>query len=497
MRGNPRRIWLDTLRTAGAMLGASFVIALLVTTALALRLNAATAGFLLLTGVLLIGARMPLLVATSAALVSTLAYNFFFFPPKHTLLIEDVENWIALGAFLLTSLVANRLVTRERRQAERAEAGRDQIEALYELGLALLRKTGGMDEIGEAARVYLQRVGAENGGLILFGASPQQQRVVAWTGSPATDEIEDLVAGAGRHRTVVDIPSRWGRDVCIPLIIAGRAAAALVVRGPTGIQPALESAASLLTFAIEHELFVVDRAHVEAVRQASELQSSLIQAVSHDLKSPLTVLTMESEALESLVPAESHVARHHVEAIRHEVSRLRRRLDNLLSVARVKAGAVRPRVEPTPPADLFRAARESLLSVSRTHTIHTIVEEDAGDLLVDPSLALEIVVNLIENAAEASDASDPIELKARTSPERSGRLWIEVLDRGKGFDASQSRSLRNVDRADGSGRIGMDLSRTLAALSDGTVEWFRRDGGGTIARFDAPAAAPASTLEGP
>lgn len=495
MRDHPRRIWHRMLRAALALLGALLVIALLVTTAFKLGLNAATAGFVLLAGVLLIGARMPLFVATSAAVVSTFAYNFFFFPPKHTLSIEDPENWIALGAFLLTSLVANRLVARERRQAERAEAGRDQIEALYEMGIALLRKTGGMEEIGEAACLYLQRIGAENGGLILFGASPQQQQVLAWTGPPVTDEIEDLAAGAGRHRTFIDIPSAWGRDVCIPLIVAGRATAALVVRGRSGMQPALESAASLLTFAIEHERFVIDRAHVEALRQAGELQSSLIQAVSHDLKSPLTVLMMESEALESVVEPGGQVARDHAEVIRHEVSRLQRRLDNLLSVARVKAGAVRPRVEPTPPADLFRAARESLPTVSRTHAISTVVHEDAGDLLVDPSLALEIVVNLIENAAGASNPSAPIELQARKSSERAGRLWIEVMDRGRGMDADQSRSLRTVDRTDGAGRIGMDLSRTLAALSDGTVEWFQREGGGTIARFDAPAAPPTS-LEG-
>jgi two-component system sensor histidine kinase KdpD len=473
---------------ATLILGAALSgLALLVLIALLMRLNAASAGFVLLAGVLLIAARMPLFVATTSAVAATFAYNYFFFPPKHTLVIEDPENWIALGAFLLTSLVANRLVVRERVQAEKAEASREQIAALYEMGVALLRKTGGMEEIGEAACRYLQRIGAASGGVVLFGASPQQQQVLAWTGPPITDEVEDLAAGAARHRRATDIPSSSGRDICVPLLVGGHATAALVVRGAAGMQSALDSASSVLSFAIEHERFLSERAHVEALRHASELKTSLIHAVAHDLKSPLTVLAMESEALEQADPC-SDLAHAHVITIRDEVARLRRRVDNLLSVARVEAGAVRPRAEPTPAADLFRAARESLPTVLRAHVIRTMVDDDAGDLLVDPSLALEIVVNLIENAAEASDADSPIDLRATRSLEREGRVWIEVLDCGHGLASDQTRRLRAIHTTESTGGLGMDLSRNLAALSGGTVEWFERRGGGTIARFDAPSA---------
>lgn len=487
MIGVRHRVRSRVLRSVPVLGAALFGLAFLVVVGLFLKLNAASAGFVLLAGVLLIAARMPLFVATVSAVAATFAYNYFFFPPKHTLVIEDPENWIALGAFLLTSLVANRLVVRERIQAEKAEESREQIAALYEMGVALLRKTGGMEEIGEAACRYLRRIGAASGGVVLFGASPQQQQVLAWTGAPITDEVEELAAGAARHRRVTDIPSSFGRDICVPLMVGGHATAALVVRGTAGMQPALDSASSVLSFAIEHERFLSERAHVEALRHASELKTSLIHAVSHDLKSPLTVLAMESEALEQAAPG-SDLAHAHAVTIRDEVARLQRRIDNLLSVARVEADAVRPRAEPTPAADLFRAARESLPTVLRTHVISTMVADDAGDLLVDPSLALEIVVNLIENAAEASGPHSPIDLRATKSPEREGRVWIEVLDRGHGLASDQARRLRAAGTTESTGGIGMDLSRNLAKLSGGSVEWFERPGGGTVARFDAPSA---------
>jgi two-component system sensor histidine kinase KdpD len=264
--------------------------------------------------------------------------------------------------------------------------------------------------------------------------------------------------------------------------------AAFLIRGAVRTQTALDSAANLLAFAIERERFLHERARVEALGQASELKSSLLQAVSHDLKSPLTVLAVESESLERIgIGAEGAAA--HVRTIRDEVGRLHRRIDNLLSLARFEAGIVSPRTEPTPAADLFRAAREALPTITGTRPIPTTVSDDARDLLVDPSLALEIVINLIENADGASPPGSPIELNAMPSGEVEGRVWVEVRDRGPGLTAEQTKRVRTFSSPDARGNgLGIELARTLASLSGGSVEWFERTGGGTVARLDLPAA---------
>jgi two-component system sensor histidine kinase KdpD len=479
----------DEIASFVARLGGSLLlVALLTACALGLRLNPASAGFVLLVGVLLIASRRPLAVATIAAVAATLAYNFFFFPPKHTLTIDDPENWIALATFLLTSLLANRLLVRERQQAEDARASREAIEALYELSVALLRGAGGTEQTGNGASHYLTRIGAASGGVILFGSSPQHQKVLSWTGAPMSDEVEEIAAGVGRHGKVTDIPSRFGRDICIPLVVSGRARGAFVIRGAPHARTTLDSAANLLAFAIERERFMQERAHVEALGQANALKSSLLHAVSHDLKSPLTVLAVESESLERIgIGPEAAAAS--VRVIRDEVARLHRRIDNLLSLARFEAGIVAPHTEPTPAADLFRAAREGLPTVTATRPIQTTVADDTRDLLVDPSLALEIVINLLENADRAAPEGSTIELCAMQSAELDERVWIEVRDRGAGLTPDQARRVRSIEapRVEGGG-LGIELARTLAALSGGSVEWFEREGGGTIARFDVPAA---------
>jgi two-component system sensor histidine kinase KdpD len=472
----------------------SSLLILLLTTAVAraLGLNPTSAGLLILVGVLIVASRQPLLVASLSAIVATLLYNFFFFPPTWTFTIEDPENWIALTTFLLTSLLANRLLVRERRQADEARARRAEIETLYELSVDLLRGSGETEHAGSAAARYLDAVGAASGGVILFGASPQHQKILAWTGKPVTDEVEDIAAGVGRHGKVTDIPSRFGRDLCIPLRVGGRVRGALLIRGCTAAPQALESAANLLAFAIERERFIEDRAHVEARRESEAMKTSLLHAVSHDLKSPLTVLSVESEALERK-GAGHRDAGQHVRAIRQNVARLHRRIENLLSVARFEAGFVTPRAEPTPAADLFRTARESVPTITVSRRVRASIADDTPDVLADPSLAVEIIVNLIENAHQASPPDRSIEVSARPSPEIAGRVWIEVEDRGPGLSPEQVRAVRDAGSPEmPTLGLGIEIARTLAQLNGGTVEWFARAGGGTTARIDLPAAAVAA-----
>ena len=453
-----------------------------------LHLNPASTGFLFLVALLFIGSRHPLVVATLGSATATLLYNFFFFHPKGRFTVDDPANWIALGSFLMTALLANRLLANQRRAAENARASRQEVEALYKVSVDLLRTTSGLAGIGEAVSRWIEAIGAASGGVILFGASPQHQQVVSWTGAAMTDEVEEVVAGAGRHKQYTEIPSRYGRDVCVPLGIDGRVIGALVVRGSAATRSALESVAALIALAVERERFLTDRAHLEALRESNELKTSLMQAVAHDLNSPLTVLTVESEAI-ARKGVERADAGEHFDVIRVQLAQLKRRIETLLSLARVEAGLVHPHIEPTPAADLFRAARENLAAVVEARTIRTTIEPDVPDVLVDPSLALEMVVNLVENAHQASPPAEEIELRSQRSLDDPRRVWLEVRDRGNGFSPQQQRALRTVGFSDTDRGLGIDLSRTLAILNSGSVEWFPREGGGTIARIDLPAAA--------
>ncbi|MGZ8709199.1 MAG: sensor histidine kinase [Thermoanaerobaculia bacterium] len=456
----------------------------------AMDLNPNTTGFLFLIAVLLSSLRGGLLVGTSTSVLATLCYNYFFFPPLHTFTIHGAANWVALATFLVTSVVVSRLVIAARIETDRAERRRNELETLYGLSLDLFTATNRVGALGEAAGRALTLFGAREGGLVLFDGSPYRQKVVWWTGEKP-DEVEDLIAGIGRHKEALELPSPLGRDVYLPLFIGGKAIGALVARGTDASRPALISASRLVGLAVERERFLEEQAHMHALRESETLKTSLLRAISHDLNTPLTAITIHTEALRRKAETDEDLGAA-VQGIASETSRLRRRIENLLSMARLEAGRTRPHPEPTPPADLFRAVRENLPLVfqSRPVTIH--VDDDCPDVNVDPSLALEILVNLIENAHRVSPTDAPLELTARLHPLDPSQVRIEVLDRGPGVPDGMADANGNLvagSTSDLAQRgLGLEIARSLAAANGGSIGITPRAGGGAVARVDLPSA---------
>lgn len=455
----------------------------------AMQLNPSTAGFAFLVVVLLASLRGGLAAGTVASIAATLCYNFFFFPPLYTFTIHDASNWMALAAFLITSVTVSRLVVAARVQTERAERRRNELETLYALSIELFTATNRVGALGEAAGRALSLLGAREGGLVLFDGSPYRQNVVWWLGD-RPDEVEDLIAGVGRHKEPLEFPSPLGRDVYLPLLVGGRTTGALVARGTEASKAALVSASRLVGLAVERERFIEDHAHMQALRESETLKTSLLRAISHDLTTPLTAITIHIEALRR--QAGSEELREAVAGIAGETDRLRRRIDNLLSMARLEAGKARPHREPTPPADLFHAVRENLPLVFAARPVSVQVEEDCPDANVDPSLALEILVNLIENAHRVSPAGAPLELVARVHPLDAAQVRIEVLDRGPGLPAGVADPDGNLlpgATSDVAQRgLGLEIARSLAIANGGTIGITPRQGGGSAARLDVPAA---------
>lgn len=216
-------------------------------------------------------------------------------------------------------------------------------------------------------------------------------------------------------------------------------------------------------------------AHIDLLRQSDAYKTSLLRAVSHDLTTPLTTIGIHTAALERHAAAAPELGET-VRAIRDETSRLHRRIDNLLTIARLESGRFRPHPEPTPPADIFRSVRESLPAVFAARPVTISVARDCPDAFVDPSLALEILVNLVENAHRASPSEAAIELAAECV---DARVQLEVRDRGPGIAADSDVARHG---------LGLEIARGLTAASNGAFTIENRDGGGTVARVDLPAA---------
>jgi two-component system sensor histidine kinase KdpD len=439
--------------------------------------NAATVGFFYLAVVLGLATWGGWTVGAVASVAAMLCFNFFFLPPFGTLTIAEPSNWIALLAFLGASTLASRLVATARRQAAEAERRRREVQILYELCFGLFTVSPRPGALGEAAGRTLQAIGAEAGALWLAG----EGLPVSMIGPPVEADPDALTRVLASREAIEDGGEEEVRTAYIPLAVGERVGGVLVARGALASRAVLEPAGRLLALAIERDRLLEEAAHLEAVRESDALKTGLLRAVSHDLRTPLTAMRMEIESLDRQLQDQPAVhASVHGLSLAQE--RLARRIDNLLSLARLEAGVARSRPEPVPPGELFRSARESLALILADHPVEVRIAPDCPDLWVDPSLTLEALTNLLENAARAAPAGSPIELAAEPEPGEPARVRVEVCDQGPGIPELGDRV---------AGGLGLQIARGMVEANGGALALISRAGegrSGTVARIALPAA---------
>jgi len=290
------------------------------------------------------------------------------------------------------------------------------------------------------------------------------------------------------YTLTIAAPANW--FALATFLLASVTVSRLVVAARTQAERAEQRRSEVVALAAERERFLEENAHIHALRESDALKTSLLRAISHDLTTPLTAIAIHIEALKR--QSSDPEMLEAINGIAGESARLRRRIDNLLSMARLEAGKAKPRREPTPPADLFRAVRENLPLVFASRPVRIDVDSDCPDVNVDPSLVLEILVNLIENAHRVSPAGEAIELVAHHHPMDPNQVRLEVLDRGPGLPAGVADDEGNVVASSTSDLaqrgLGLEIARSLAMANGGSIAITPRTGGGTVARVDLPAA---------
>jgi two-component system sensor histidine kinase KdpD len=462
------------LRGLRRTLAASAAIAVASAVALAAGANAITVGYLYLVVVLLLAVWGGLGTGVVGSLVATACFNYFFLPPTGTFHIADRENWVALVAFLAAATIASRLVARERQRAAEAESRRREIQALYDLSLELFTAGSTPAALNDATARALRGIGAQSGGFLVGDEDDAGVTSEAgWIGSAADLETHRLLAAA---------PQQPG--LRLPIEVDGRRVGSLVAYGLRAPRATVESLARLVALAVERERLLAERARLEALQESEAMKTALLRAVSHDLSTPLTAIGLHLSALGRQIPAQGDAAAT-LHALAEAAGRLERRITSLLAMARFEAGLFAPRREPTPAPDLFRAAREHVAHIAPARRIEARVEAECPELEVDPSLVVEILVNLIENAHRASPPGEAIELAAGRVAGYPRQVWLEVRDLGHGLTPQAAAA------ADGGSRrgLGLEIARSFAAAHGGTVSLAARSPRGVVARVELPAAA--------
>jgi two-component system, OmpR family, sensor histidine kinase KdpD len=373
--------------------------------------------------------------AVGVAIVSTLAFNWFFLPPLYTLTISDSRNWFALLAFLVTAVVVSQLAARSRRQARESEL-------LAQIAGALLERGQVSGEVDRIAAEVARALGVDRAHILLGAQSP----------AGMDGENYPLVAGGRRVGTIVlERSRRWGA----------------AARGR--VLPAL---ASLLGMAIDREQFASEALEAETLRRSDAIKTAILRAVSHDLRTPLMAILAASSALvrpDFVIDAADRAEL--LETVLEEARRLDRLVGNLLDLSRLEAGAAEPETELVSVDDLVVEALDGLGADGSR--IEVTLPDEPPTVRVDAHQVQRALANLLENALKYSPPTELVFVRVSAT---SSDVLIRVIDRGSGVSSEDSaRIFSPFQRALGSqttrgAGLGLAIAQGFAEANGGTVQ---------------------------
>ena len=420
--------WQGYLGTTLACFGATAVAELLLTV-----FDPANVVMLFLLVVVLSSLRWGRGPGAWAALLSVLLFDFYFVPPRNSFSVNDTQYIFTFCLMLSVALVCGQLMARLRHEARVAAERERRAGALARLA----RDLSGALQHGQVAEIALTTIGgvfdADTGLLI---PNLDEQLEIAEGSKGAIDlsigrwSLEHGQAAGQGTDTLAAAPALY-----VPLMAPVRARGVLVLhlRSPQRLhvpeeRRLLDACASQIALALERVHFVEIAQKAQLAMEGERLRNTLLSAVSHDLRTPLTSISGAAQA--ALPHAPAGPVHEMLQQICHQTASMQQLIDNLLTMARMQQGGVHLHREWIPVEELIGSATHQLRDRLAGHPVHTHIDANLPLLHVDPILMERVLVNLLDNAAKYTPVDTRITLRAT----QEGReLLLCVQDAGPGL----------------------------------------------------------------
>lgn len=458
-------------------------------------LDSANMVMLFLLTVLLVAVSLGRQAAILASLLSVMLFDVFFVPPHFSLAVSNLQYLITFAVMLVTALITTHLAAGLKQKAREAEIREQRTHALYEAARELAG-TLTIVQVEEIARRFVRQQFDSPARLVMAADS-------GFADPPAATEPDiqySLVASASNtRRSIASTSFAPGEaSLYLPLCAPMRVRGVLAVALPQNQQIAgnialLEALASLVAIALER-LHYVDVAQQTQLDMATErLRSSILSALSHDLRTPLTALGGLAESLFLIKPPLPAAALDTAEAMHEQALRLAGLVGNLLEMARLNAGDVKLRREWQPLEEVIGSSIKLLGSALARHPVRVSLPPCLPLLEFDAVLLERVFCNLLENAAKHAPDNSAIEIGAK---QQEDFVEVEVRDAGPGFATTDQEAIfalfvrgRSSTTPPGSG-LGLAICRSIVEAHGGTIRAGNQPAGGACLSFTLPVGSP-------
>ncbi len=450
-----------------------------------LAANQTTVALSFLLAILAVSAVWGMAVSASMSLAAVLAFNYYFLPPAGTFTIADPQNWVALAAFLVTSIVGSQLSARIRKEADEANSRRHEIERLYQFSQKLLSE-GNVIQLMNAIPNYIVD-SFEAGAAELF--LPHKDKFYrSGHGAALVDEQKTKTAFLRDEMTIEPGTGFY----FVPVRLGVRAIASLGISGAVVSRQTLDAVSSLVAIAIERARAIEQLGQTEAERQGERLKSALLDSITHDFRTPLTSMKAAVTSMLESQGTDGAQSTELLTIIDEECDRLNHLVEEAAEMARLEAGEVELSFAAVPIGEIIQTAVTKMKSALAARIVDVRSDMELPAVRADFERIVDVLMKLIDNANLYSPKEQPITISAEANGDF---VATSVADRGPGIDSFEQEMIfdkfyRGKDQrylVRGTG-MGLPIAKAIVSAHGGTIAVTSQLGHGSVFSFTLPVA---------
>jgi two-component system sensor histidine kinase KdpD len=461
---------------------------------------------LFLLVVLLVAVRFGRAPSVTTTCIGVASFDFFFVPPRFNFAVSDVQYLVTFGVMLAVGLITGHLTAGLRFQARVAAQRERRVRALYEFARELSGALAA-SQVFESSRAVIQNAFGARATLLVPDADERLGMPPAEDGGAADAVPANVDLGIAQWAYDHAQPAGLGTDTLpacplfyLPLVAPMRTRGVLAIEPEGGRwvlipeqRRQLDALAALAAIALER-VHYVEVAQAALVSMESErLRNSLLAALSHDLRTPLTALVGLSESLLRGEPPLADQPLALAQALHDEAVRMGTLVANLLDMARIESGEVRFNLEWQALEEVIGSALRACGAALRQHTVTVRLPPGMPLVRFDAVLIERVLCNLVENAAKYTPVGARIEIGASV---RGAWIDVTVSDNGPGLRAGSEETIfekftrgERESALPGVG-LGLAICRAIVGAHGGTIRACESPLGGAGFVFSLPAGTP-------
>ena len=424
-----------------------------------------------------------------ASILSVLSFNWFFVEPLYSLTVYKQGYPITLLIMCLVAILISNLMVRLKKQAESSMEKEHQMELLYELNKQYVLADN-RNQILDISATYLSRLLERE--VILFDSQAKVESIHCISGKPSILSTKDEAAvafwtaknqkeaGNGTDTLI------GAKGFYLPIIASGRTLAVLGIERNAGLDLEnnqlnyLKLVLTQLAVILEQTELKSEKERVEMENEREKVRSNLLRAVSHDLRTPLTVISGIAETLGNSADLKENTRQKLLADIQDESQWLIRMVENLLSITRINMDTMKVNKTAEPIEEIIEAVYQHLKKVYPEGQVEISLPSEVTFIQADPILIEQALFNIVENAFRHGEEKQPVKL---TVYQKNDQTVFEIENDGeiplKQFEKIQtnlsSTSEVPVDSKNGLG-IGLSIVKTIIHAHNGKMEMMVGEG---------------------